>query len=55
MGDSVNDLDMLEYAGLGVAMGNASERIKAVADAVTESNDADGVAEAILKYVLKQK
>lgn len=55
VGDSVNDLDMLEYAGLGVAMGNASERIKAVADAVTESNDADGVAEAILKYVLKQK
>lgn len=53
VGDSVNDLDMLEYAGLGVAMGNASDKVKAAANAVTCGNDADGVAEAIIKYVLK--
>lgn len=53
VGDSANDLDMLQYAGLGVAMGNASEQVKAAADAVTCANDADGVAEAIIKYVLK--
>lgn len=52
VGDSVNDLDMLEYAGLGVAMGNASDKVKAAANAVTCGNDADGVAEAIIKYVL---
>ena len=52
IGDSRNDLDMLEYAGWGVAMGNASDTVKAAADAVTGANDADGVAEAINKYVL---
>ena len=53
IGDSINDLDMIEYAGLGVAMGNASPRVKAAARAVTAANDADGVAEAIEKYVLQ--
>ncbi|SDF62979.1 Cof-type HAD-IIB family hydrolase [Sporolituus thermophilus] len=51
IGDSHNDLDMLEYAGFGVAMGNASERVKAVAQAVTRGNDEDGVAEAIEKIL----
>ena len=53
IGDSNNDYPMLEYAGFGVAMGNASERVKSVAQAVTLANDAEGVAEAIEKYVLK--
>ncbi len=53
IGDSINDLDMIEYAGWGVAMGNAHERVKAVAQAVTLGNDEDGVAEAIIKYALK--
>lgn len=53
VGDSVNDLDMISYAGWGVAMGNARDEVKAVASAVTSANDADGVAEAIEKYVLK--
>lgn len=44
MGDSDNDLAMLRYAGLGVAMGNASDRVKAVADRVTHNCDEDGVA-----------
>jgi Cof subfamily protein (haloacid dehalogenase superfamily) len=52
VGDSLNDLDMVSYAGLGVAMGNAHDEVKAAASAVTSANDADGVAEAIEKYVL---
>lgn len=52
IGDSGNDLDMIKYAGWGVAMGNAREAIKAAARLETLSNDADGVAEAIEKYVL---
>ena len=52
VGDSFNDIDMLEYAGLGVAMGSAPDAVKAKADAVTLRNDEDGVAEAIEKYVL---
>ncbi len=53
IGDSNNDVPMLQYAGLGVAMGNATDKIKAVAKAVTGHNNAHGVAEAIEKYVLK--
>ncbi len=52
VGDSNNDLDMIMYAGFGVAMGNASDKIKAAAQAVTFANNEDGVAEAIEKYVL---
>lgn len=53
IGDSNNDYPMLEYAGFGVAMGNASERVKNIAQAVTAHNNAHGVAEAIEKYILK--
>ena len=52
LGDSGNDLDMITYAGWGVAMGNASDAVKAAARLETLANDADGVAEAIEKYVL---
>jgi len=51
-GDSCNDLDMLAYAGLGVAVANAMPAVRRAADLVTASNDADGVAEVIEKYVL---
>lgn len=44
MGDSENDLEMLRYAGLGVAMGNGSDRVQAAADRVTATCDEDGVA-----------
>lgn len=47
-GDNHNDLDMLEFAGVGVAMGNASAEAKAVADLVTGSNLQDGIAQALL-------
>ncbi len=43
-GDNANDLEMLQWAGRGVAMGNASSRVQAVADFVTADNDNDGIA-----------
>ena len=52
VGDSLNDIDMLKFAGFGVAMGNAAPEVKAAAQAVTRSNNEDGVAEAIEKYAL---
>jgi Cof subfamily protein (haloacid dehalogenase superfamily) len=51
IGDQHNDVTMLRWAGLGVAMGNASPEIQAVADVVTSTIDEDGAAEAIEKYV----
>lgn len=51
-GDSYNDLDMIEYAGLGVAMANARPEIRRSADLVTASNAEDGVARIIEDYVL---
>jgi hypothetical protein len=52
IGDSPNDIPMLEAAALGVAMGNASPRVKEIADVVTASNNEEGVAQAIERYVL---
>lgn len=52
IGDSDNDLRMLQFAGLGVAMGNAPDELKAITDKVTLSYKEDGVAHAIEKYVL---
>ena len=51
MGDSENDLSMINAAGIGVAMGNASDDVKAVADYITTTNNEDGVGEAIKKYI----
>lgn len=52
IGDSYNDISMIEYAGLGVAMGNSPEDVKEKADYVTSTNAEDGVAEIIEKFVL---
>jgi len=52
VGDNYNDLSMLEYAGLGVAMENSPDDIKAVCQYVTLSNNDDGVAAVIEKFVL---
>ena len=54
-GDGFNDVHMIEYAGLGVAMDNAREPVKAVADFVTLSNDEDGVAYVVEKFMLGTK
>lgn len=53
-GDGYNDLTMIRYAGMGVAMANARDEVKAEADYVTLSNDEDGVAAAIEKFILKE-
>lgn len=53
IGDNLNDLEMIRYAGLGVAIGNAQQEVKEAADVVTASNQEDGVAQAIETYVLK--
>lgn len=46
-GDGGNDIEMLSYAGIGVAMGNASDEVKAAADFVTASVDEDGIYRAV--------
>jgi len=51
-GDSYNDVGMIKFAGLGVAMANAPRDIQEIADVVTLSNDNDGVAQVVEKYVL---
>lgn len=53
-GDGNNDIGMLQYAGIGIAMGNADEEIKKAADVVTLTNRKDGVA-AYLEEFLKLK
>lgn len=52
LGDNSNDLEMLLYAGLGVAMGNALDIVKERADYITDTNDNDGWAKAIEKFIL---
>ncbi len=52
IGDSQNDLDMLKAAGFSVAMANAAQEVKDAADYVTLSNDEDGVAAVVEKFVL---
>ncbi|ABO51558.1 Cof-like hydrolase [Desulforamulus reducens MI-1] len=51
IGDAPNDLEMIDYAGLGVVMGNGEPEVKAKADYVTHSNEEDGVAEVIAKFI----
>lgn len=55
VGDAGNDKHMIEYAGLGVAMGNATDEIKDLADYVTLSNNEDGVAHVINKFILEER
>lgn len=52
VGDSFNDLEMIKYAGLGVAMGNAHEEVKRSAQYVTLDNKSSGVAHVINKFML---
>lgn len=51
-GDELNDETMIEVAGVGVAMGNAVDKIKEISDYVTLSNDEDGIADYLEKFVL---
>lgn len=55
IGDQENDKSLVEHAGLGVAMGNAIEEVKAIATYVTKTNDEHGVAHAIRKFALNKE
>ena len=46
-GDENNDLEMIEYAGVGVAMANGIDELKSIADEVTLSNNEDGIAQVL--------
>ncbi len=50
-GDSMNDYDMLQYVGVGIAMGNADVRVKAIADRVTLPYDQGGIAKVLHEYL----
>ena len=52
IGDANNDLEMLSFAGVSVAMGNGLPQVKAIADFITSDIDEDGWAKAMLKYGL---
>ena len=54
IGDGFNDVEMLEYAGIGVAMGNAPPAVKAIADWVAPTVEADGVVRAIQSWILQE-
>lgn len=51
-GDGFNDRSMIQMAGLGVAMANAQEEVKAAADYITRSNDEDGIADVVYQFML---
>lgn len=55
VGDGFNDLSMIKYAGLGVAMSNAQDIVKDNANFITLSNEEDGVAHVVEKFVLAPK
>ena len=50
-----NDITMLQYAGIGVAMANAQTEVKEAADIITLSNDEDGLVPVICTYFLDQE
>lgn len=52
IGDGYNDLSMIKFAGMGIAMGNAQEPVKKSADYITLTNEEDGVAVAVEKFFL---
>ena len=55
LGDGLNDLSMIEFAGMGVAVDNANPVLKEAADFISKSNDEDGFAYAIEKFILNNE
>ena len=55
LGDAANDIEMLTFSGIGVAMGNAKPEVKAYADYVTDDIDNDGWAKALKHYEIIDK
>ena len=54
-GDGFNDISMIQYAGTGVAMGNAQPAVKEAADYITGTNDEDGLVEVIDEFIMKEE
>ena len=54
IGDGGNDLPMFDYAKLKIAMENGSEALKQKADYITDTNNNDGVAKAIRKFIFEE-
>lgn len=54
-GDGFNDISMIQYAGTGVAMGNAQPAVKEVADYITGTNDEDGLVQVIDEFIMKEE
>ena len=54
IGDEMNDIDMLQEAGLGIAMGNAHENVKKYADEIADTNENNGAAKVLEKYFLRR-
>lgn len=52
IGDNENDISMLKYAGVGIAMANGEEKVQEIADFITDTNENSGVAKAIEKFIL---
>lgn len=52
IGDGYNDIQMMQYGGFSVAMANAVDEVQQFADFITDTNDNDGVAKAVEKYIL---
>lgn len=52
IGDNFNEMDMIEYAGTGIAMGNAPQQLKGVSGFVTKSNNQEGMKLALETFVL---
>lgn len=51
-GDDINDIEMITHCGWGVAMGNAIDEVKTMADEVTDTNENDGIAKVLSRYCL---
>jgi len=51
-GDALNDMEMIKVAGVGIAMGNAKEELKAIADYVTDDINNDGIMKALKHFKL---
>lgn len=54
-GDGFNDISMIKYAGVGVAMGNAQPAVKEIADYITDTNDRDGLVQVIEEFIMKEE
>lgn len=53
IGDNMNDIEMIQNAGLGIVMGNSNPKMKEIADEIVSDNNSEGVLEAFNKFILK--